>query len=89
MLCIALHLSSLVASKVAVDALEGWWYAFLLKVSYLTKVGQCLDTITAPEDDVDLDRFSLERFVHEYNKIWVHVCRTFFRMYHLYCRLVM
>ena len=35
----------------------------LLQVSYLTKVGQCLDTITAPEDDVDLDRFSLEKFV--------------------------
>jgi farnesyl diphosphate synthase len=31
------------------------------EVSYLTKVGQCLDTIAAPEDDVDLDRFTPEK----------------------------
>ena len=52
----------------------------LLQVSYLTKVGQCLDTITAPEDDIDLDRFSLEKFVCGSSDMstCLHVCSYLF-----------
>ncbi|KAI9331841.1 isoprenoid synthase domain-containing protein [Obelidium mucronatum] len=42
------------------------WYADLLDlfhdVTYQTELGQLMDLITAPEDNVDLNRFSLEKY---------------------------
>ncbi|KAJ3136990.1 Farnesyl pyrophosphate synthetase [Physocladia obscura] len=42
------------------------WYADLLdlmhEVTYQTELGQLMDLITAPEDNVDLNRFSLEKY---------------------------
>lgn len=36
---------------------------FVLQISFQTEAGQVADLITAPEDSVDLSKFSLERFV--------------------------
>ena len=33
------------------------------QVTYQTELGQLIDLITAPEDSVDLDKFSLEKCV--------------------------
>ncbi|KAI8840156.1 isoprenoid synthase domain-containing protein [Chytriomyces cf. hyalinus JEL632] len=44
------------------------WYADLLdlfhEVTYQTELGQLMDLITAPEDNVDLNRFSLEKHAY-------------------------
>ncbi len=38
------------------------WNYFNLQVSYQTELGQLIDLMTAPEDHVDLNRFSSERY---------------------------
>lgn len=35
-----------------------------LQVTFQTELGQLIDLITAPEDSVDLSKFSLEKYVH-------------------------
>jgi farnesyl diphosphate synthase len=43
------------------------WYVDVLElfheVTYQTELGQMMDLITAPEDKVDLDRFSMHKCV--------------------------
>jgi farnesyl diphosphate synthase len=43
------------------------WYVDVLElfheVTYQTELGQMMDLITAPEDKVDLDRFSMHKYV--------------------------
>ena len=34
-----------------------------VQTTYQTEMGQLIDLITAPEDEVDLDKFSLEKYV--------------------------
>ena len=34
-----------------------------LQMTFQTELGQLVDLITAPEDDVDLSKFSLEKLV--------------------------
>jgi farnesyl diphosphate synthase len=32
------------------------------ETSFQTELGQCMDLITAPEDDIDLSRFSIQKY---------------------------
>lgn len=37
------------------------------QITYQTEMGQLIDLITAPEDEVDLNKFSLEKCVLQFN----------------------
>ena len=36
----------------------------VVQTTFQTEIGQLIDLITAPEDHVDLSKFSLEKYVH-------------------------
>jgi farnesyl diphosphate synthase len=44
------------------DFHEVFHYTFIPQTSYQTELGQCMDLITAPEDDIDLSRFSIQKY---------------------------
>jgi farnesyl diphosphate synthase len=55
----------------------------LHEVTYQTELGQLLDLLTAPEDDVDLNRFSIEK--HQ----WIVTYKTAFYSFYLPVALAM
>lgn len=41
-------------------------FILIMKVTYQTEMGQTLDLLTSPDDNVDFSRFSIERYQCEY-----------------------